>query len=139
LPNINTQEFTERLRESLQYSELRANKLRKNNNNLMLSTIIASGLSTLVAGWTSAMGPVVGEGIAGWRISCIAAAILAFAATVLVSLSQQLRFSDKLAVSEQCVGRLKSLEISCMTGSKNWNEIAWEFAEILRSYPDAVR
>jgi MFS family permease len=133
------QAFAEKLHESVQHVELQAAQLRAQYNRLIIFGTVSSGGSTLVAALTAALGPIVGQGIAGWRLACIVAAILGFAATLCITLSQQLGINEKLHEATQSLGRLKSLDLAVATGSGNWDEITKEYLNIVQSYPDALR
>ena len=138
-PGFNQHEFVSQLRDSLHKAELQTAQIRKTNSSLYVSGIVSSAVSTLVAGVTSAMGPLVGEGISGWRLACIVAAVFGFVSTIVMGLTQQLRLNDRLSENKQCLGRLRALDFSITAGSQNWAEITKEYAEILRSFPEALR
>jgi hypothetical protein len=138
-PGFNQQEFVSRVRDSLHKAELQTTQIRKTNSSLFFSGLVSSAVSTLVAGMTSAMGPLVGEGIAGWRLACIVAALFGFISTIVMGLTQQLRLNDRLSENKQCLGRLRALDFSITSSSQNWAEITKEYAEILRSFPEALR
>ena len=129
-------EFTKIVEGSLHKAQARLSGLRKANTWLLFTGIVSSAATTLVAGGTAAAGPVVAGGEAGWRIPCIVAAIMAFAATVSMALSQQLKISEQLVQGTQYVGRLRALEVAITTGSLSWEEIAKEYGEIIKLYPE---
>jgi hypothetical protein len=137
-PVFNQQEFISRLRDSLRKAELQTSQIRKTNNGLFFSGLVSSGAATLVAGITSAMGPLVGDGVTGWRLACIVAAFFGFISTIVMGLMQQLRLNDRLVENQQYLGRLRALDFSITSGSQNWTEIAREYTEILRSFPEAL-
>jgi hypothetical protein len=111
---------------------------RKANTSLLVTGMATSAASTFVAGLTAAQGPLIGEGIEGWRVSCIIAAVFAFAATISTGLSQQLKINDRIAEGTQCVGKLKSLDVAITTGSRSWEEITKEYEEIAKTYPEFI-
>jgi hypothetical protein len=124
-----------RIRSSLQRTQHRVSRLRTTNTRLLILGVVTSGVSTLITGVTAAQGPVVGEGIPGWRLACAAGAIFGFATTVSVGLSQRLNLGERLSEANQCLGRLKFLDVAIDTGSRTWGEIAEEYEEIVRRYP----
>jgi MFS family permease len=131
--------LTGKVKASLRKAEEIASRLRKTNVYLLVAGIMGSAASTLVAGITAAQGPVVGgEGIEGWRIACIIAAVFAFISTVSTGLSQQLKISNRLSEGTQCVGKLRSLEVMISTGSRDWEEIIKEYEEIAKTYPEFI-
>ena len=132
----NREALEHRIKDNLQKAKERAANLRKSNSRLLVASIVSSGASTLVAGVTSAQGPLVGEGVAGWRIACIVAAVFAFAATVCTGLIQQLKIGERLVEANQYVTRLNALDIAVVMGNRNWVELAKEYEEITRTYPE---
>jgi hypothetical protein len=127
-----------RVRQSLEKAERYASRVKRTNTRLLVFGVFNSGVSTLVTGVTAAQGPVVGEGIPGWRMACIVGAVFGFATTVSMGLNQQLKLSERLSRANQCLGRLKFLDVAMDTGSRTWAEISEEYEEILRTYPDIV-
>ena len=125
-----------RVRRSLEKAERHASRLRNTNTRLLIFGVFNSGVSTLVTGVTAAQGPVVGEGIPGWRMACIVGAVFGFATTVSVGLNQQLKLGERLSEANQRLGRLKFLDVAMDTGSRTWAEISEEYEEILRTYPN---
>ena len=111
---------------------------KKTNSGLLISSMTFSSASTLVAGITSAAGPVVGSGIEGWRMACIAAAVFGFIATISTGISQQLKMDDQILEGRQCLGKLKALDTSITIGSRPAAEILQEYEEIARSYPKFI-
>jgi len=130
--------FAQTVKESLRKAEESTSGLRKANSRLLVTSIVSSAATALVAGGTALTGPVVGEGIPGWRFACTVAAILAFTSTVCTALTQQLRIGDRLTEGNQCVGRLRSLDLTIITGGRSWEEITKEYAEIAKTYPELI-
>ncbi len=111
---------------------------KKMNARLLIASMAFSGASTLVAGITSAGGPIVGSGIEGWRIACITAAVFALTATVSTGISQQLESTDRLLKGKECLNRLRYLELGITTGRKNGEEIIKEYEELAITYPELI-
>jgi hypothetical protein len=130
--------LTKRVGASLRKAESMASDLRKGNTRLLVASMVSSAIVTLVAGITSAQGPVIGEGIPGWRAACIVAAAFGLISTITTGLNQQLKMSDRLSEGTLCVGRLKSLDVTITTGSKSWEEIVREFEEIAKTHPEYI-
>lgn len=135
----NNDTLSKGIRESLENAEKNAQSMKKKSSWLLFSSIITSAASTLVAAFAVAQGPVVGEGIPGWRTTCTIAAILSFATTVSVGLNQQFGMNDRVVKANECAGKLKSLDVSIATGSRNWEEIGTEYEAIVREYPEEIR
>jgi len=104
----------------------------------LITSFSFSAIATLVAGITSAAGPVIGSGIEGWRAACIAAAVLSFASTLITGISQQLRLGDRLLEGSQCAAKLKALDIGITVGSRPWEDVTREYEEIAISYPELM-
>jgi hypothetical protein len=130
--------FARRVKDSLLRARAYAERLRKINARLLIAGVVTSAAATLVAGLTAATGPLVGEGIPGWRMACIVAAGFGFVSTLAVGLHQQLGLSERLANGHQCVARLAFLDLAIDTGSRDWDEIAKEYEAVVTSYPEVV-
>jgi hypothetical protein len=130
--------LTRRVTASLTRAEAIVSGLRKAHTRLLVAGMGSSAVATLVAGITAAQGPVVGQGTEGWRVACIVAAVFAFASTATTGLHQQLKIGDRVSEGTQCVGRLKSLDVVIGTGSRGWEEIASEYEEIAKAYPELI-
>ena len=130
--------LTEIVGKSLQKAEEAVANLRKTNSRVQITTIFSSGAATLVAGFTSAIGPSAEIGTEGWRLACILAAVFGFVSTVSSGLSQQMKYSERLAEGKQCVGKLRYLNVVINTGSKDLQEIATEYEEVARTYSEYI-
>ena len=130
--------FSARLKQSLLYAKERTLRLQKMHTGFLLTSIFSSSATTLVAAITAAQGPFIGDGPEGWKISCIIAAFFGFAATVSVGLNQQLKVNDRLSKSNQCLGRLQSLDIASTIGSRDPKEIMQEYEELVRTFPEYI-
>ncbi len=130
--------LAQKIAESLQKTRAEVDRLRRINTFAIVFGLLSSAATTLVTGITAAHGPVVGEGPTGWKMSCLVAAILAFVATISVGLPQQLQLGDRLAQYNQALGRLKSLDVAIVTASRSWDEIAHEYEDIVRTYPNII-
>lgn len=126
-----------RVTNSLRRAETITSGLRKADARLGVASISSSGGCTLVAGMTAALGPSFGITSVGWRVACIVSALLAFAATVFGGLGQQMKISDRLSNVNQCVGRLRSLDVVITMGARDWKEITQEYAE--RSHKPSLK
>jgi hypothetical protein len=136
--NLDQDTVRQRIESSLGRAEAYTAGLRKMNTRLLVSGVTSSGLAALVTGVTAAAGPLVGEGIPGWRLACIVGAVLAFFGSVLVGLNQQLKVGDRLTEGSQCLGRLRFLEVSMATRSRDWDEIVEEYEAIVTAYPEVI-
>jgi hypothetical protein len=130
--------LTKSVKKSLRKAEGIISGYKKTNSRLLVTTIVSSSASTLVAGVTAALGPVVGSGVEGWRAACIIVAIFGFVSTVSIGLSQQLKITDRLSDGKQGVGKLRYLDVVITTRSKNWEEIIKEYEGIAKAHPELI-
>lgn len=131
--------LTSGIRESLANAESKATSLKTRSSWLLFVSIVTSAASTFVAAFAVAQGPVVGEGIPGWRTTCIITALFSFATTVCVGLNQQFGMSDRVSKANECAGKLKSLDVAIATGSRDWEDIGKEYEAIVKEYPEEIR
>jgi len=111
---------------------------RKNNNFMVITTIISSAGATMIAGITAAVGQSASIGIEGWKTACIIAAVFGLISTVSNGLTQQLKISDRLLEGRQGLGKLRHLDVVITTGRLSWEEITKEYEEIAQVYPDLI-
>ena len=130
------QAITQIIKDSLQKAQEQISSLRKTNKSLVLTSIISSAATTLIAGVTAATGPLVSNGTEGWKLSCLVAAIFAFISTVTTALIQQMKTEERLVQGTQCVGRLLALQVAIATSGQNLDRVAGEYSEIVRTFPD---
>lgn len=136
----NEQAFGQRIKSSLKNVEASMKRLRRVNLALIISSVFGSAVSTLVAGVAATQGePLIGAGTAGWRTTCVIAAVSSFVAALSVGLNQQLRLEERLVNRRQCAGQLQSLEVTMTTGRQNWDKIVEEYQEIVRTYPHLMK
>ena len=130
--------FSTHIQTSLEKAQKSAAGFKRLNLALAITSLSSSALGTLITGLTVANGPIIGTGVPGWRISCILAAVLGFLTTMSVGLSQQLRVSERLAISQNCTGRLRALELSLVTQSKSWEAVVQDYETVLRDFPEVL-
>ena len=137
-PLVDQKAITQNIKTSLKKTDNLIKSRRRTNTRLLVTGMATSAASTLVAGVTSAGGPVIGSGIEGWRLACIAAAALSLTATISTGISQQFEISGRQNETSQCLDRLRSLDLNITTGNKTWEEIVQEYQEIAKLYPDFI-
>jgi hypothetical protein len=137
--NVNPDVLGQRLTASLRTAERYTARLSKTSGALNLGGIVASAATTALTGWTSVAGPVFGDSVSAWRLTCILAAVLGFFSTVFIAVSQQTRLAERLARANECIGRLKSLEFALAAQTQSLQEVWMEYAEILKKYPEELR
>jgi hypothetical protein len=113
-------------------------RTRAQNNRIMLTSISASGISTLVAGLTSAVGEAAQIGVAGWRMACIVAAALGFVATITAGVSQQRNLAEKVSTGKECLSRLKYLNTVMAMGTKPAAEVSQEYQDLVVRFPELI-
>ncbi len=134
----NRDPLTQSVKRSLKKAEGIISGRKKTNTGLLVAGMTTSAASTLVAGITAAQGPLIGTGIEGWRVACIIAAAFGFASTVITGLSQQLKVNDLVIEGNQCVSKLRALDMGIITGSRNWEEIIKDYEELAKIYPEFI-
>ena len=130
--------ITNNIKSSLLKAQKFVANRKRTNTRLLVASMAFSGASTLVAGITSAGGPIIGSGIEGWRLACIVAAVFGFTSTISTGAIQQLESTDRLSKGKECLSKLRSLDLGITTGKKNWEEIIKEYEQITESYPKFI-
>lgn len=130
--------ITKSIKSSLLKAEKFVSGRKRTNTRLLVASMAFSGASTLVAGITSAGGPIIGSGIEGWRLACIVAAVFGLTSTVSTGISQQLDATDRLSKGKECLTKLRTLDLGITTGKKKWEEITKEYEELAISYPELI-
>ena len=111
---------------------------KRTNGRLIAASMTFSGASTLVAGITSAGGPIIGSGIEGWRLACIVAAVFGFSSTISTGIIQQMEATERLSKGKECLNKLRSLDLGITTGKKDWEEVLQEYEELVITYPELI-
>ena len=135
--------FAQKVQQSLSSVKVKVAALRKTDSMLFVTSVVSPALSALIASLAAAAG---GNEIfkqaasqapdGGWKLACVLAAILAFAATVSTLFKKQ--FGDRLTQGNLCVGRLLALDLDLTTQSRAFEEAAKEYSEIIKTFPEFV-
>lgn len=134
---IQRQELARKVNDSLEIANKRWKHLHRLNTWLLIISLTASAIATLLAGWTSiANDPVIGQSYAGWQVTCGVAAVFTFASSVCVGINQLLGISKRVAAALSCVGRLKAMNILIIDDKRPVNDILEDYAKITADYPD---
>ena len=72
----------------------------------------------------------------GWILACTLVAVFGFIATVSGVFKKQ--FEDKLALGNQCVGRLLALDLAITSGNTGWEDVVKEYGEVLKAFPEFI-
>jgi hypothetical protein len=138
--NVNLPEIARRIADGLGKAEKHLSGLKKLNTGLVIISLAGSSLTTLVTGATAMRGPLVGgDGENAWRLACAVGAVLGFLTTFCLGLNQQLQVADRLSKANECIGRLKALDVAIVTGGSSEKEIVTEFENIVRAFPEPLR
>jgi hypothetical protein len=137
-PQVSYDSLLQRIRTSLADADSYTQRQKRLNSRLMIIIIFGSALAAFITALTAVEGPTVIPGLLDWKVACTIGAVLSFVTTVCSGLSQQLNISQKLVLGSQCVGRLRALELVAATQTRALGEITNEYAEILRTYAEAV-
>jgi hypothetical protein len=123
-----------RLQQSLSRIELRAASLRKTDALMVYTSTITSVLATALAGLTAAVGPLMGEGVEGFEMTCWGVAVLTAVAGLTSGLHQRLGVAEQLANALVGVGKLRSLEIALSVAQRDPLEVAKEYEQFAVNY-----
>jgi len=131
--------FTQLLKTSLANAREKVARIRRTDTQLFVTNVISPAAATLIASLAAAIGGNVMFKQAaaqtedgGWILACGLVAVFGFIATVSGVFKKQ--FDDRLALGNQCVGRLLALT----SGSTAWEEAAKEYGEVLKAYPEFI-
>jgi hypothetical protein len=135
---INQAEITLKIQESLARVASFTKRQERLNSTLTLVTTIGSAVTAFITALTALKGPVVIPGLLDWQGACGIGAVLSFVTTISSGVGQQLNVSQKLIDGSQCTGRLRALEFAAVSKTKSAAELAAEFADILRTFPNVM-
>jgi hypothetical protein len=137
-PNDSRNALLEKIRDGIRKSEASSASLKAKNSRYIVIGIVASGLSTVIAASAAALGPVIGEGVPAWKLTCAAVALCTGVATVFTGLQKQLSIAERLAKAIACSGKLHSLEFALTVNDRPTAEVAKEYETTIASYSDVI-
>ena len=133
------EKLEQRIRASLASADTYTKSSQKLNSTLIMITIVSSALTAFLTGLTAATGPVPVPGLLDWQGACSLGAILSVVTAISSGISQQMNIAKRMIEGSQCVGRLRALELVTSTKTRDVDEIANEYAEILRTYAEVTK
>lgn len=135
--------FTQSVKTSLATAREKVARIRKTDTRLFVTNVVAPAAATLIATLAALIGGnEMFRGAAaqtedgGWILACGLVAVFGFIATVSGVFKKQ--FEDKLALGNQCVGRLLALDLSINSGNTAWEEAAKEYGDVLKAFPEFI-
>lgn len=128
----------ERLQTSLRAAEGHAERLKRTNTRLIWLSLTGSSLATLLAGITAAAGPLAGEGVPAWRLTCGAIAVLTALSGLLSGFHQRLNISERLGKALACAGRLRGLELALAVTGRDVREVAGDYEDVVAGYQEFI-
>lgn len=135
----------ERIQDGIRKADAQTSDMKKKNSRYITTGIVASALSTVIAGLAAALGPVVGQQLIGagppgpaWKLTCGAIAVCTGIATVFSGLQKQLSIAERLAKTTACSGKLHSLEFGLTVNNRDTAEVAKEYEMAIASYPEII-
>ncbi|MEK7671874.1 MAG: hypothetical protein AAB344_06610 [Bacteroidota bacterium] len=128
----------EKIREGIRKSDEQTSEMKKKNSRYITTGIVASTLSTVIAGTAAAVGPVIGQGAPAWKLTCAAVAVCTGVATVFAGLQKQLSIAERLAKATACSGKLRSLEFAITVNNRDTLEVAQEYEGVIANYSDVL-
>lgn len=136
-------EFAQRVKTSLASAREKVDHIRRTNTQLFVTNVVSPAAATLIASLAAAMGgnELFRQAAAqtedgGWILACGLVAVFGFIATVSGVFKKQ--FDDRLALGNQCVGRLLALDLAITSGSTEWEEATREYGEVLKAFPEFI-
>ena len=131
------------MKASLASAREKAASIRRTDTQLFVTNVVSPAAATLIAALAAAMGgnDLFRQAAAqtedgGWILACALVAVFGFIATVSGVFKKQ--FDDRLALGNQCVGRLLALDLAITSGSTEWDGATKEYGEILKAFPEFI-
>jgi len=122
-------QLEQQIQASFQKVTAQRKKLETNSSRFTITGIILSALATFVAGVPSLIGqPVIAS---SWRITCMAAALITLAATIVTSVQNQVAKPDMLTEASECVGRLRALLIELQSQDVDYAQVRKQYQSVL--------
>lgn len=135
--------FTQSVKTSLANAREKVARIRRTNTQLFVTNVVSPAAATLIASLAAAIGgnEMFRQAAAqtedgGWVLACGLVAVFGFIATVSGVFKKQ--FDDRLALGNQCVGRLLALDLAITSGSAGWEEAAKEYGEVIKAFPEFI-
>ena len=135
--------FTQSVKSSLTAVREKVARIRRTDTQLFVANVVSPAAATLIASLAALLGGnAMFRGAAaqmedgGWILACGLAAIFGFIATVSSVFKKQL--DDKLALGNQCLGRLLALDLGIASGTTEWEQATNEYGEILKTFPEFI-
>lgn len=124
-------ELNAKIARSLRLVGARTVRLRRTQTVLVAVAVVAGAISTVLAGGSAAGGEaLVGDGTAGWRLTCGLVAVFALLGTLSTGATQQFHLADSLAAAQSCLGQLAALETALSLGSAPLDEAITRYTQI---------
>jgi hypothetical protein len=124
----------QRVQDSLKQAQAYTTRHRKLHTTLTIMGIITSALTTLVAGGTATQGMLSPTRL-DWPVAaCSLAALLSLVAAITGGLNQQWNLAERLMQGQNCVGRLRAIDVAFATGSRSPEELARDYEDIVRTF-----
>ena len=127
-------QIDQQIQASFQKAAAQRKKLERNTTRFTIAGIILSALATFVAGVPSLSGePMIAE---SWRITCMVAAIITLATTIISSVQTQVAKPDILARSSECVGRLRALLLELQAQDVDYEQVRKQYQAVLVDFAE---
>lgn len=135
--------FTQSIKSSLAAAREKVARIRRTDMQLFVTNVVSPAAATLIAALAAAIGgnkmfsgaaAQIEDG--GWILACALVAVFGFIATVSGVFKKQ--FDDRLALGNQCVGRLLALDLAITSGGTGYEEAAKEYGEVIKAFPEFI-
>ncbi len=135
--------LTQSVKASLASVKEKVTQIRRTDTQLFVANVISPAAATLIAALAATIGgnKMFSQAAAkmedgGWILACGLVAVFGFIATVSGVFKKQ--FDDRLTLANQCAGRLLALDLGITSGNISPEEVAKEYGEVLKAFPDFV-
>jgi hypothetical protein len=133
--------FTQSVKSSLASAREKVARIRRTDMQLFVTNVVSPAAATLIATLAAAIGGnnMFSQAAArsedgGWILACGLVAVFGFIATVSGVFKKQ--YDERLALGNQCVGRLPALDLAITSGNTGWEEAIQEYGDILKAFPE---
>jgi hypothetical protein len=126
----------QRIQSDISRAEAKISRLGRLNVQLVVGSLGASALATVLAGTAAATGPLMGVGTPAWRWTCGVIAFVTAIAAMLTGAHQRFSIAERLASARSCTSQLRALELRMNIGKGDVEESARRYEELVSQHPE---
>ena len=128
----------DRIRDGIRKADFHSSDLKKKNSRYISIGVIASALSTVIAGTAAAVGTVIGQGAAGMEIYLRGSGCLHRHRNCGDRVAETTFHCRETRKGDIMRGKLHSLEFALTVNNRETAEIAKEYEMVIASYPEII-